>query len=94
MLFRSEAWTPKKLYALLDKADLAGASLNVGEAGTRIGDCPRDYAQSALRLLTSDEKSKARNTNDGRYFQLLATRLTMGLGCSCPGIGIARRRPG
>ena len=84
---RLEAWAPKKLYALLDRTDPAAAKLDIGAVRARIGDCPRDYAQSAATLLSPDRNSRS-TVEESRYFQLLSTRLQDGIADSHPLQGI------
>ncbi len=93
---RLEAWAPKKLYALLDRNEPAAPKLNTAEVQARISDCPRDYAQSAMRLLSNDDKVQARGANEGnRCFQLLSTRLQDGAADTNPlqGIRLAHGGP-
>ena len=76
---RLEAWAPKKLYALLDRNELAAPRLNVGDVSARIGDCPRDFAQSATLLLAATGNGQPRSATDSsRCFQLLSTRIDDG----------------
>jgi photosystem II stability/assembly factor-like uncharacterized protein len=63
-------WSPKKLYALLEKPDPAAVKLPLCEAKPRLGDCPRDFALAAGRLVADRPQAP-----DERYFSLLATRL-------------------
>jgi photosystem II stability/assembly factor-like uncharacterized protein len=86
---RLEAWTPKKLYALLDKHDPAAPKLDTGEVQTRIGDSPHDFAQSAMSLLADERPFGARSASaPGRCFQLLSTRLADGAADTHPLQGI------
>lgn len=87
---RLEAWAPKKLYALLDKQDLAAARLDTGEAAARLGDSPRDFAQSAMSLLSPSLLLPALTKSENmRCFLLLSTRMPEGTADTNPLHGIS-----
>jgi len=65
-------WAPKKLYSVQDKQTPEAVKIPAGEVRTRLGDCPRDYAQPAAMLLA--ERLGA--VPNERYFSLISTRLT------------------
>jgi photosystem II stability/assembly factor-like uncharacterized protein len=89
---RLEAWAPKKLYALLDKNDPAAPKLPTGDVSTRLGDCPRDFAQSASALLIGERRTGS--ACDGpRCFQLLSTRLSDADTALFQGIALAHGGP-
>lgn len=71
------AWSPKKLYTVCDKPDPAAVKIPLNEVKTRIGDCPRDFAQPAT-LFFGDTPAPV----EQRCFQLIASRLPDAVGDS------------
>ena len=68
-------WSPRKLYATLDRPDPAGVVIPLNDVLTRLGDSPRDYAQPAAALLSEDATAM-----ESRCYRLLASRMESAVG--------------
>lgn len=73
---RLSPWASKKLYGILDNPPPEALRVVASEVKTRLGDCPRDYAQPAAMLLA--ERLPA--MPDQRGFMLLMSRPDNALG--------------
>ncbi len=73
---RLEPWQPMKLYSRWEDRSTANVTLDGTEVGSRLEATYRDFAETALGLLTEGSTSAAPALPSGRAYRLLASRMS------------------